>query len=489
MLFRLLPLDNGIGKSLPCLRREDLRLGYRPGPWFLLFWALVSNSLALPLTLVDPSFAVGTGADGVVNALYVQPDQRILVGGGFMAMNGQANSFLARLNSDGSVDSSLNLQGTTDNMVYRLLGLPDGKILVAGAFKTLLGASREGLARLTTDGTVDPTFDAGSLLDGTVFALAVQGDGRVWVGISTAPASSRILRLEPDGAADNSYLSTNDFTGYVFALLSLTNGGVLAGINPQVEGSNACLVSLQPDGQINTNFDVGLGSNASVFSLVQEPDGHVLVGGQLTRPGVPGSVPLLRMTSDLRWDSSFNPDSFTGDALSGAVIDSLLLQPDGKIIAGGYFFEVGGYWRRELVRLTGEGHVDVCFDPGLGLGGATPAGPVRSLLLQNDGRILVGGVFDGIDGMSNPQNLARLLPQGPCDVIRVYLEDAGGTPPSHHFFAAATFPPGGTNVLETSTDLQNWRELARDTVPYIYVDSGAPVDGLPPQFFRARQEH
>ena len=477
-----------------CQSRKKLRSAAcqgevnRFGLWFLVFIILISDGWAFPLTLLDPSFAVGNGADGVVNTVGLQSDQRILVGGGFAMINCQTNSYLTRLNSDGSVDSSFNLLGPTDGVVYRLLVLPDGRILVAGDFNTLLGTSRHGLARLKADGTIDPTFDAGTQINGTAFGPAVQDDGRIWVSTSSEPPTSRILRLGSDGQADNSYVSTNDFPGYIFALLPLPTGGVLAGINPQIIGSNLCLISLLDDGRLDTNFDAGLGSNSSVFSLAREPDGQVLVGGRLSRAGAPRSVPLLRMTADLHWDPGFNPDSVTGDAMSDAVIDSLLLQPDGKIVAGGYFFEVGGYWRREIVRLSSEGRVDTCFDPGLGLGGVNLAGPVRCLLLQNDGRLLVGGAFDGIDGVGIPHNLTRLLAQSTCNSIRVYLGNAAGAPFFPHFFAAATFPPGGTNVLETSTDLQNWRELARDTAPYIYVDSGAPVEGVPAQFFRARQE-
>ncbi|HVV73924.1 MAG TPA: delta-60 repeat domain-containing protein, partial [Verrucomicrobiae bacterium] len=334
------------------------------------------------------------------------PENRLLVGGTFQAINATPVPFLARLNSDGSVDSSFNLPGATEAEVYSLVRLTDGKILVAGSFSVLLGANRHGLARLTADGTVDPTFDTGSLISGTVFSAAVQDDGKIWVSAWDAGVS-RILRLQSGGEPDDTYVGTNEFTGFIFALLPMPGGGLLAGINPQVAGSNACLVSLHSSGQLDTSFDPGLGSNSAIFSLVREPGGQVLVGGQLFRTGAPHSQPLLRMTADLRWDESFKPDAFTGDNVQSAVIDAMALQPDGKIIAGGYFFEVGGYWRRELVRLSAEGRVDPCFDPGLGLGGATLAGAVRSLVVQNDGRIVAGGIFDGVDGLVGLHNLAR----------------------------------------------------------------------------------
>src|ERR1035441_9361475 len=66
------------------------------------------------VSLLDPSFRIGSGRDGPVDALVVQADQRILVGGEFTAITGCSNSFLARLNADGSVDCSFDPAGLTD---------------------------------------------------------------------------------------------------------------------------------------------------------------------------------------------------------------------------------------------------------------------------------------------------------------------------------------------------------------------------------------
>ena len=166
--------------------------------------------------------------------------------------------------------------------------------------------------------------------------------------------------------------------------------------------------------------------------------------------------------------------------MGGPAISALLLLPDGKIVAGGDFYEVGGFWRRHIARFTPEGHVDGCFDPGLGLGGFS-VGTVRAIALQPDGRILIGGLFQGVDTAYGQFNLARLLPQSDCDSIRVYLKGGDQT------FAAATFPPGGTNYLEASADLTNWQTILIDTSPYLY-DGGFSMATAPQAFFRARQE-
>jgi hypothetical protein len=246
--------------------------------------------------------------------------------------------------------------------------------------------------------------------------------------------------------------------------------------------ARSTLFRLKPDGRLDDTFDAGL-EMSSVFCLVRKPSGQILVGGLLKRTGMSNSVPLLRMNKDLTWDETFQTDTFSDltGGLQPPFVSALLLQPDGKIVAGGNFFEVGGYWRRHIIRLTPEGHVDGCFDPGLGLGGMSEPGPVRAMALQPNGRVLIGGRFYGCD-TAYGNNLARLLPRSDCDLIRVYLR--GGD----QAFAAATFPPGRTNYLEMSNDLKDWQTVETNTSPYIYYWNFSTTDA-PQAFFRARQEH
>ena len=77
--------------------------------------------------------------------------------------------------------------------------------------------------------------------------------------------------------------------------------------------------------------------------------------------------------------------------------------------------------------------------------------------------------------------MARLLPRSDCNLIRVYIKGGDQT------FAAATFPPGGTNYLEQSSDLKNWLTVETNPSPYIYHWNFSMSDA-PQAFFRARQE-
>ena len=444
------------------------------------------------VSVLDPSFKVGPGANDAVDGLVVQADQRILVGGEFTSIGGCSNSFMARLSADGSVDVSFNPAGQTDGAIQCLLQQPDRKVLVGGGFERLLGHTQPALARLLEDGSVDATFDASAVFNTNtaVYSLALQDDGRLLVGYQygsdgLGDSLSRVVRVNTNGSLDPTFVCTNEITGYVFALLPQADGGVLFGGNYcNVAGStNNSLFLLNQDGRLDDSFDSGLGMS-SVFSLVRQTNGQILVGGIFYRTRASNSVPLLRLNTDLRWDESFKIDALGGVGWVGFMepsISALLLQPDGKLIVGGYFLEVAGYSRRQIVRLNPEGHVDGCFDPGLGLGGLERAGPVRALALQSDGGILLGGLFHGIDTAYGQANLARLLPESDCNSIRVYLK--GGDPT----FAAATFPPGGTNYLEASADLTNWQTVLIDTSPYLF-DGWFSMATAPQAFFRARQD-
>ena len=439
------------------------------------------------VSVLDSSFNVGTGANDAVNALVLQADQRILVGGEFTTIGGCSNSFLARLNADGSVDTAFDPAGQIDGFVQCLLQQPDRKVIVGGAFGRLLGQTRSALARLLADGSVDATFDASAVLNTNtqVFALALQDDGRLLVGYrGVDDGVSQIVRINTNGTPDPSFVCTNRFDGYVLTFLPQPDGSVLfGGAIYSVDGlARHTLFRLKAGGQLDDTFDPGL-ERSSVFNLVRQPNAQILVGGLLKRTGASNSFPLLRLNADLQWDESFQTDAFVGTqgGIGDPFISALLLQPDGKIVAGGFFFEVGGYWRRQIVRLSAEGRVDGCFDPGLGLGAYSQFGSVRALVLQPDGRVLVGGWFLGVDTAYNQLHLARLLPQSDCDLIRVYIR--GG----HEAFVAATFPPGGTNYLEMSDDLKTWQSVETNTSPYIY-SSSLSMSNPPRVFFRGRQE-
>jgi uncharacterized delta-60 repeat protein len=113
----------------------------------------------LPDGTVDLDFDPGAGANGRVNAILQQPDGKILIGGAFTSVDGVARNRIARLNADGSLDTGFNVGSGANNAVFDLALQPDGKIVVAGSFTSVNGQSRDRIARLNPDGSLDSGFD------------------------------------------------------------------------------------------------------------------------------------------------------------------------------------------------------------------------------------------------------------------------------------------------------------------------------------------
>ncbi len=138
---------------------------------------------------VDVSFDTKGGVSGgsaVVNNAVRQPDGKILLLGNFTTVNGSSATNFARLNADGSLDSTFNLGTGADNTIYAVLAQPDGKIVIGGAFLNFNGTAAQYVARLNANGSLDGTFTGPVISAGTggwrVMSLALQPDGKLLVG-------------------------------------------------------------------------------------------------------------------------------------------------------------------------------------------------------------------------------------------------------------------------------------------------------------------
>lgn len=434
-------------------------------------------------SLFDRSFASGSGADLPVNSVVVDQQGQIWVGGEFQMISGQSNAYLARLNPNGTVIAPGEF--SADGPVHRLAIQSDGKVLVAGAFSNLLGHAKCALARFHSNGTLDTSFDASNSLgaNSSVFTLSIQPDGRILAATEyNNMQGCRVFRLLSDGQPDPDFANTNIFAGQVFTFATATSNAILAGgtfIGYNATGQTG-LALMQSNGVIISSWSNHMAGMPSVFTLLTQENGGVLVGGHFQRVGQQEEL-LGRLTPDLQWDGTFATDEF--GRLSGLwnqKVTTLLLQPDGALVVGGGFYEVGGYNRRHLVRLTPKGRVDPCFDPGLGLGGTDE---VRSMARQTNGCILVGGNFQGVDGVNEQANIAKAFPQGECNATRVHLVRI---PNNDALLALGTFPPGGTNYLERSTNLVDW--VAVDSGTNYYVQH-FEFSGQPTAFFRVRKQY
>lgn len=179
----------------------------------------------------DPEF--NSVANGAVNAVRLQTDGKILIGGAFTTINGTTRNRIARLNTDGSLDGTFQNGLTGASGIVRCLQIQtDGKILIGGDFTAVNSISRGYVARLNSNGSLDTGFASSPGASTSVYALAIQPDNSVVIagGFLTYASSSlsRVARLYPDASRDPSF-SPFGINNLVQSLALQTDGAILVG--------------------------------------------------------------------------------------------------------------------------------------------------------------------------------------------------------------------------------------------------------------------
>jgi uncharacterized delta-60 repeat protein len=336
------------------------------------------------------------GANNVVDAMAVQADGKVLVGGSFTTLGGQTRSYFGRLNTDGSLDTAFN--PAANGSAVSLAVQADGKILAAGNFTTLGGHTCTYLGRLNADGSPDANFNPvlGPANNGQVYSLAVQVDGKILVGghftFLDGQPRNYIGRLNVDGTLDTVFNPGSSF--YVFSLTVQGDGRVLVGgyFTSLVGQTRNYIGRLNADGSLDTTFNPN--SGGTVYSLAIQADGRILVGGSFSTLGGQTRHNIGRLNADGTLNTVFNP-------VANGSVYSLVTQADGKILVGGNFTTLGGQIRTCLGRLNADGSLDTAFNPG------SNGNLVNALAVQADGNILVGGLFTSLAGQSRT-NIGRL---------------------------------------------------------------------------------
>ncbi|MBX3733563.1 MAG: hypothetical protein KF791_13325 [Verrucomicrobiae bacterium] len=314
-----------------------------------------------------------------------------------------------------------------------------------GAGSQAVETEMDGGGSLLTraDARLDPSFGIAGVAAGTsdlgghrigYSSAAVQADHKVlWVG-----AVGGLERRNPDGTVDAEFTRPSGIPafrsigGSHMALLpdgkSLVSAEVVRSDAPSFskvafEG----LARLHPDGTLDTEFDLELGNYQTIRSLgltaiAVQTDGKILIAGNFDHVSHTPRNGVARIHPDGSLDHSFNAGF--GPVLSygiedKATIHRLLVQEDGRILVGGYFDNFNGAPRSGIARLNADGSLDTGFDPQT----AGIADKVSSMLVQADGRILVCGrrwIYDHQDpkppGGAAEFTLIRLLPNGHPDL-------------------------------------------------------------------------
>ena len=349
---------------------------------------------------LDKSFDPGAGANGVVHLMALQTDGKVLIAGEFTTVAGQPHRRIARLKGDGSLDPTFNAGSGPDDILHVLWLEEDGKAVVAGRFENFNGVKRHYLVRLNPDGSVDAAFDAGRNLVGLaptfrgVTDAARHTDGRLIVGgFFKAADRYDLARVTEDGTIDQSFAAI----GVSIQAIAIQPDGKILTSGPVNESRRGELTRLNPDGTTDPTFQRGGPAVHGVF-LALQPDGKVIFVGS--------SGPVLRFNPDGTQDTDFGPVEGSS-AGGGTSYHGLELRSDGRILLAGDFTAVNGAPRDGLVRLFQNGLVDPGFVPAAGVAVASSIG----LNLSTRGEVrpgedaLIGGFI--IDGATSKRVLIR----------------------------------------------------------------------------------
>ena len=285
--------------------------------------------------------------------------------------------------SPGSVDLSFRATVVGEGTVLAVAQQPDGRLLIGGSFTNLSGVACAGLARLWPDGTPDTNFRVrlSAEYDRRVSAITVQPDGRIVIGgcftSVNGAARNHAACLNPDGSLSGGISPLPDTFNQVTAIARQSDGKVLvAGHNYDQIGSVGVLIRFSADGSLDPGYSILTHNGYGIMAMAVEPDDQALIAGEFDPIGGLGGHCMARINPNGSVDSGFAPGP-------GSELYGLALQPDGRILVSGYVYlnDVSG-----VVRILPDGSPDPTFHPAL-----IPPPDWSLVTVQPDDKILIGG--------------------------------------------------------------------------------------------------
>lgn len=347
--------------------------------------------------IADHGYDSGQGASNIYTCA-LQSDGKILIGGVFTTYNGVDTNYLARLNTDGSIDNTFNIGLGSNGNISKIFIQPDGKILIGGIFSSFNGTLRNNIARLNSDGSIDGNFNPGAIANAPIIPVAIQNDGKIIVTCNVASFNGTIrrllARLNYDGTLDASFTCNFNSTGTFneISSVSIQNDGkyILAGQFISSNGSNYFGVTrLNSDGTNDPAFTTGLIQSTSGNCIINktsiQTDGKIIVVGEFSSYNGVATNNIARLNTDGTVDSTFN----AGNGADANILSSSILS-NGKIILCGNFLNYNGNPAINYVQLNSDGSFDNSYNLIIT---ASISGTFNSTATQTNGKIIVLGTF------------------------------------------------------------------------------------------------
>lgn len=389
---------------------------------FAAFNIVVAQGGPLDLTFdADGIVFTTTGTFGEANSVAIQPDGKIVVAGTSNMID--VGSFtLTRYNTNGDLD----LDFGTDGIVSTFIGVGggkvssvaiqmDGKIVVVGSYYNFDHWDL-ALTRYNADGSLDLSFGTDGIVvtplgtsDEMGLSSALQTDGKIVVGgfISNGIGDDfAVTRFNTDGSLDLSF-GTDGFVITSFGTyddwaesVAIQSDGKIVAAGWTLTGFDFALsryntdgsldLTFDTDGMVTTNFGAYFGAAKSVAI---QADGKIVAAGKTGHDGIPVFA-LTRYNTDGSLDLTFDTDGIVITTIGDVdnMLNSVILQWDGKIVAAGYSND-GPTTDFTLTRYNTDGSLDLTFDTdgkvttNIGTGESV----ANSLKMQADGKIVVAG--------------------------------------------------------------------------------------------------
>ena len=308
----------------------------------------------------DPTFAT-PGCESSVNAIALWPQVvtntaagKCIIVGDFTSVGNTTSRRIARLNDDGSLDTAFtaNMGFGPDNGVDAVTVQADGKILIGGRFLNFDNVPRKRVARLNADGTLDTTFNPGAGPNGTVVTIDLQRDGKIllcgsFTGYNNVPNHEGIVRLNDDGSLDASFTARaakDTATGLVNGAVVLDDLGkivVFGGFNVFNNTFRTKIVRINlADGSLDATWGQNTAFNSDIRDVELLPSGKFMCVGVFSGINGVSRRGVARLDVNGNHDLGFNPGTAAGyndgqtNANNANVNASALDSQDRLFIAG-----------------------------------------------------------------------------------------------------------------------------------------------------------
>ncbi|HYX32367.1 MAG TPA: delta-60 repeat domain-containing protein [Oligoflexus sp.] len=361
---------------------------------------------------LDPASPRGSNLNSYVYAtarLYENPAQpresvQYFLAGSFTTYNGEIANRVVKVDRKGNRDKTFNSQVTNGNVYAMAWDDSEKKLYVGGTFTQVNGIARNRIARLNADGSLDSSFVPDGF-DSDVYAIALAsmpgaGSRVIYVGgkftKNGTAAAARLIRLTADGKLDPNFATGTGFDNNVAALAVVPGtddhmvfvGGSFTKYNSAV-GNAPRLVKLASDGSLASGFEPGSGFNGSVQALLWMPtEGALYVGGAFSRYQstiVANRIAKLESTGGMA--TGFNATGFN------STVYALDYDTDNDLIwAGGAFTTFRGITQGRMAAMGRDGSRVAAFNAPIGFNG-----DVRAIVSSFWG-VIAGGLGSSFEG-------------------------------------------------------------------------------------------